>query len=431
MEEQKAKEADEKKTKGIWKTASSIGLIVGGGVCIFFTAGAATPIVVYGGAVAGGGTVVFGLSDAVEGTEEIVNGINGDRDSTATNPIRDNLFAGNEKAYQITENAFAFTSSAMVPISAASKAGTLTSRSAAVAVGKLAISDGAGAVTSKTTTKLTGNQAWGTLAGMGASTLTGFGLNALDSTFSISNGKPKTTQQLLQETHCSKDELYRYLLHDKGADVAEDFIKNGTWPDEVQIPKDPAFINADGSQNWSSAPENGYTLTDNGKAIKSELTLNNGDYFDRYGSSNGRYVSPLEKNKSFGYSERSLPYVEDVRQYHRYKVTGDFSKLADYIDKCPDQSVVDNVNKTIELYYKGDYSNLVNYKGTAARVEGWGTGGATQWELGLSVDTLQKLGIIEEIPVPPNMVNTTSLSNIIGKAPIDSSIFINESMENK
>lgn len=77
------------------------------------------------------------------------------------------------------------------------------------------------------------------------------------------------------------------------------------------------------------------------------------------------------------------------------------------------------------------FSNLVNYKGTAARVEGWGTGGATQWELGLSVDTLQKLGIIEEIPVPPNMVNTTSLSNIIGKAPIDSSIFINESMENK
>lgn len=76
-------------------------------------------------------------------------------------------------------------------------------------------------------------------------------------------------------------------------------------------------------------------------------------------------------------------------------------------------------------------ANLVNYKGTAARVEGWGTGGATQWELGLSVDTLQKLGIIEEIPVPPNMVNTTSLSNIIGKAPIDSSIFINESMENK
>ena len=45
---------------------------------------------------------------------------------------------------------------------------------------------------------------------------------------------------------------------------------------------------------------------------------------------------------------------------------------------------------------KGDYSRLASYKGEAA-VEGWGKGGAIQYELSLTVEQLERLGLLREI----------------------------------
>ena len=45
---------------------------------------------------------------------------------------------------------------------------------------------------------------------------------------------------------------------------------------------------------------------------------------------------------------------------------------------------------------KGDYSRLASYKGEAA-VEGWGKGGAIQYELSLTVEQLERLGLLSEI----------------------------------
>ena len=60
----------------------------------------------------------------------------GDIDSTAVNGIKDDLFQGNEDAYYLTENAFAFAASAMIPIGQASTAGNLTFKSTATIVAK-------------------------------------------------------------------------------------------------------------------------------------------------------------------------------------------------------------------------------------------------------------------------------------------------------
>ena len=51
----------------------------------------------------------------------------------------------------------------------------------------------------------------------------------------------------------------------------------------------------------------------------------------------------------------------------------------------------------MKKYYKGDYSRLVSYKGEVALVEGWGTGGATQYEISLSVEQLEGIGLLKEI----------------------------------
>ena len=179
--EQKIKdEAEKRKTQGIWRTVGGAVLIATGVACIVLTGGAAIPIVADVAVAVGSGTAVFGAADAIEGTQDIYYGSTGDIDSTAVNGIKDGLFQGNEDAYYLTENAFAFAASAMIPIGQASTAGNLTFKSTATIVAKEGISMGAGAGAQKITTDVTGNDTAGMVAGMFASGVTAKGLNGIE-----------------------------------------------------------------------------------------------------------------------------------------------------------------------------------------------------------------------------------------------------------
>ena len=179
--EQKIKdEAEKRKTQGIWRMVGGAVLIATGAACIVLTGGAAIPIVADVAVAVGSGTAVFGAADAIEGTQDIYYGSTGDIDSTAVNGIKDDLFQGNEDAYYLTENAFAFAASAMIPIGQASTAGNLTFKSTATIVAKEGISMGAGAGAQKITTDVTGNDTAGMVAGMVASGMTAKGLNGIE-----------------------------------------------------------------------------------------------------------------------------------------------------------------------------------------------------------------------------------------------------------
>ena len=179
--EQKIKdEAEKRKTQGIWRTVGGAVLIATGAACIVLTGGAAIPIVADVAVAVGSGTAVFGAADAIEGTQDIYYGSTGDIDSTAVNGIKDDLFQGNEDADYLTENAFAFAASAMIPIGQASTAGNLTFKSTATIVAKEGISMGAGAGAQKITTDVTGNDTAGMVAGMVASGVTAKGLNGIE-----------------------------------------------------------------------------------------------------------------------------------------------------------------------------------------------------------------------------------------------------------
>ena len=80
----------------------------------------------------------------------------------------------------MTQNAFAFAASAMIPIGQASTAGNLTFKSTATIVAKEGISMGAGAGAQKITTDVTGNDTAGMVAGMFASGVTAKGLNGIE-----------------------------------------------------------------------------------------------------------------------------------------------------------------------------------------------------------------------------------------------------------
>ena len=179
--EQKIKdEAEKRKTQGIWRTVGGAVLIATGAACIVLTGGAAIPIVADVAVAVGSGTAVFGAADAIDGTQDIYYGSTGDIDSTAVNGIKDDLFQGNEDAYYLTENAFAFAASAMIPIGQASTAGNLTFKSTATIVAKEGISMGAGAGAQKITTDVTGNDTAGMVAGIVASGVTAKGLNGIE-----------------------------------------------------------------------------------------------------------------------------------------------------------------------------------------------------------------------------------------------------------
>ena len=200
----------------------------------------------------------------------------------------------------------------------------------------------------------------------------------------------------LKETTCTSDELYIYLKN-IDTDYAETFWKTGEWPDEIQIPKNASVLNKDGSINWTKAAKGGYKLDKDGNPIKEKFIPKIGEVIDRYGPANGRYTSPIIDGKSFEYTERSLPYVENLSNYHKYEVIGDFSKIEEYVKNCPDAKLKVKIDATVTAYYDGDYSKLVSYKGEAATVEGWGKGGAIQYEFSLTVEQLEGLGLLREI----------------------------------
>ncbi|MDD9149968.1 hypothetical protein OYT88_15560 [Sporolactobacillus sp. CQH2019] len=91
-----------------------------------------------------------------------------------------------------------------------------------------------------------------------------------------------------------------------------------------------------------------------------------------------------------------MPYIEDAAKYHQYEVTGNFSDIEKIISNCKDQELKDSIDTMVFRYYNGDYSKLIPQSGQVA--SGFAAkGGAVQYELPLTVDYLEKLGLLREI----------------------------------
>jgi 6-pyruvoyl-tetrahydropterin synthase len=249
----------------------------------------------------------------------------------------------------------------------------------------------------KTALMFGGVEALGTILG-GAQALRAARTAALEGTIATTTaeGISKSTTQLLEKSTASPDDLSRYLSKiDENA--AKAYHETGKWPEDIQIPRSSDVLTPDGSINWSLAPEGGYVLGDNGKAIKEIFIPEVGGTIDRYGPPNGRYTSPVNDGVPYHYDQRSLPYVEDPNVYHQYKIEGDFNKIEDYVNKLPDGEVKSKIIRDVEAYFDGNYKNVVAQKGIASEAFGKGNGGAIQYELPMSVETLEKLGLLKEI----------------------------------
>lgn len=169
---------DERDTRGIVKTITGVGLVVGGTACIILSAGAATPVVVGFGVAAGGGSLTFGFFDTVEGSQYIYCGRIGDTVTRAWNPLLDGAFHGNDANYNAVETVFGIGTSIMTPIGAVSKATVPTMSTIKYTTAKTLTSMAAGQAAGaggEEIAKINGaDDRTATLIGLGAGTIGGW-----------------------------------------------------------------------------------------------------------------------------------------------------------------------------------------------------------------------------------------------------------------
>ena len=332
--EQKIKdEAEKRKTQGIWRTVGGAVLIATGAACIVLTGGAAIPIVADVAVAVGSGTAVFGAADAIEGTQDIYYGSTGDIDSTAVNGIKDDLFQGNEDAYYLTENAFAFAASAMIPIGQASTAGNLTFKSTATIVAKEGISMGAGAGAQKITTDVTGNDTAGMVAGMVASGVTAKGLNGIEAEANKLAKAPKGIDGVTEGAGNVAEDVGKAGKGLEGAakgaeSAAEDagkVVESGSssnkfsnWDDMKDAYKGKVTKFLKGNKpKGSPIPKNWF---EKGGTLEIE-TLDDGSQIWKYTSAKGDTVPYI--NQQVKFPKQYMFPDEDIAEFSIGKFTGD------------------------------------------------------------------------------------------------------------
>lgn len=150
--------------------------IVIGTLAIVGTAGMATPIVVTAG-IAGGGAIVYGASNSIEGAQDWYLGSIGDLETAAVNPIRDTVFMGNQELYDLWGNLSMTVAGLCVPVgqslnSAAGIGNGVLAKTAIKTITKETVKDTindkiSSEITKHVTEKLDLNQAWSTALNIG------------------------------------------------------------------------------------------------------------------------------------------------------------------------------------------------------------------------------------------------------------------------
>lgn len=207
--------------------------------------------------------------------------------------------------------------------------------------------------------------------------------------------KTVSSEVLLKQTSCSSADLYKYL---KVIDphFAEEYVKKGKWPDEIQIPKSSKVLKSNGKIDWSQVPNDGFTLDDLGNPNKKPYTKPKiGEVIDRYGSDDGRFTSPVIDGKPYLYEQRSLPYLEDMSKYHQYKIVGDFSNIKKYYENCSKIELKNEIDDYMTTWGL-TFDDLTIQRGEIAH--GFKScGGGIQYQLPLPLNMLQDLSMIKSL----------------------------------
>lgn len=209
----------------------------------------------------------------------------------------------------------------------------------------------------------------------------------------------ETNQALLKKSSVSEEDLIKYLesidnynAKNKGTvtNYALEYKNKGKWPDEVQIPRQESFLDKNGCIDWETWAPNGGR---EGVVLKGEdFSPQKGSLIDRYGSPDGRYASPIIDGKPYAYEQRSLPFVEDSRQYHVYEVQ--FDSIFECINSIKDEKLrIALLSEYKTIAFSNEKFIFSSSKIAPAFNQ---QGGGIQYEFGFTIKTLLKIGYLKE-----------------------------------
>nr|WP_322783618.1 TNT domain-containing protein [Streptococcus acidominimus] len=140
----------------------------------------------------------------------------------------------------------------------------------------------------------------------------------------------------------------------------------------------------------------GFVLDGAGNPITEPAHLKAGQLVDRYGSSGGRFTSPIIDGEVTPFNKRGLPYPESYQPYHRYEVVMDITE--ENIVKAFNGAPIELQNAIKSKL--SDFNLTVNdladiRKGEIAKVFGQGGGMQNQFKSG--IDIYEKLGLLKEV----------------------------------
>lgn len=218
-----------------------------GVVCIFATAGAATPAVVAIGVTAGVGTTAYGMSQISEGAQDVYYGMNGDISTASFNPIRDTVFLGNQTAYDVWGTLNMTVAGIMIPggkivdnavVAGATKAEL--AKTVAFTVGKeLAVDTAADEIAGGISSHVQEKYGWGetatTILNLGLS----FGIEkGIDSAFDAGYNKLKSGDSFDRQMYSGDAQRYNQWMNDHsgfaGEMDAEDAARYNVWRGECE-----------------------------------------------------------------------------------------------------------------------------------------------------------------------------------------------------
>ncbi|HEL1198300.1 TPA: glycohydrolase toxin TNT-related protein, partial [Streptococcus equi subsp. zooepidemicus] len=401
--------AEDRASQGWVDLALSLVTIAVGVAAIVMTAGAATPLVV-GAFVAGSGTVAYGASNLYEAGHNIYLGSVGDGVTVATNPLRDTLFMGNDRLYHQIGGLFTTASAALIPIG--------QTKSVAKGLTEFTIGEIGGFIGGQAsyhgTKLLGGSEQDAQRATLVGNILGGIAASSAARRFSLNEPiaarvtkSAYNRQQLLKNLENSRlaressrfDDYLRREYRLKGRYFAErTTISNGKigylssdYFEGKQIPvRSRAFVDEAGHIKWPNA--DGFMVDNLGNPITEQVTLKAGQIIDRYGSSSGRFTSPIENGVTLPFNKRGLPYPEGYQDYHKYELVMDLTKKNIVNAYYQSEEII---RKQISVEMKKwnlSFDDLANIqKGEIAKV--FGQGGGIQIKFPTGVGIYKKMGL--------------------------------------
>ena len=408
--------AEERTKKGAMDLVFGVLTLVAGASALVMSGGTMWPIVTFAfksGALA---FSLSGLSNSIEAVQNINYGLSGDGKSVAVNPIRDTMFIGKEELYHSLEQIFGLTTGVFIPIAKTKSIVQGLWQFTWGTIGGLATGQAAyhgtkllgGSEETAQMMNLFGNLVGGYKFAKAAEnfSLNPIRVSKVESALEIENRVMENIKLNKAARESSKfDNYLRQEYAQQGKYFAERIIwKNGKSAylsndiDRATGKPTPvryrSYLKDDGSINWP--PKDGFVLDEMGNPITESANLKAGQVFDRFGNAFGNFVSPVENGEKLTYNARGLPYPEDYKPYHQYKIVQDLTK--DNIINAFNESSIELKEFIKEQLATNeqtlnDLSDII--KGPISRA--FGQGGGEQIRFRTSIDIYEKLKLIEEI----------------------------------